>query len=463
MEFKYQELFPQVADTTPYRRLTQDLIATEKFSGKTILKIQPKALTFLAKEAFKEVSFYYHTSYLRQLARILEDPEASDNDRFVAWSLLKNAVIAAEGRLPMCQDTGTAMIFARKGEQVWTGANDEALLSEGVFEVFQQRNLRYSQLAPLTMFDENNTGTNLPAQIEICAVPGSEYEFVFIAKGGGSSNKTFLYQETPALLKETALLEFLKEKIPALGTAACPPYHVAVVIGGLSPDLNLRCVRLASAGYYRNLPTTGNEFGRAFRDLEWERRVLELAQSSGLGAQFGGKYLALDVQVIRLPRHAASCPVGIGVSCNADRNIKAKITQDGIFLEQLENHPEIFLPPDLESKMAPSVPLCLDQPMPVILRELSKLPIKTRLSLSGALIVARDQAHARIKRMLNQGQPLPEYFKNHPIYYAGPAKTPVGMPVGSLGPTTASRMDEYADEFMRHGGSLVMIAKGDRT
>ncbi len=461
--FRYQEPFPLQSDTTPYRLLTQDYISQETFCGKPILKVEPAALALLAREAFSDVSFYLRTSHLEKVARILEDPEASENDRFVALTLLKNSAVAAQGVLPTCQDTGTAVIFAKKGESVWTGANDEEWLTRGVYEIFQKKNLRYSQLAPLKMFEEKNTGTNLPAQIEIYAAQGPEYHFLFLAKGGGSANKTFLYQETKSLLNEKSLEKFLREKIFSLGTAACPPYHLAVVIGGTSAEAALKCVKLASAGYYDDLPVQGNESGRAFRDLEWEDRIGLLAQESGIGAQFGGKYLAHDIRVVRLPRHAASCPVGIGVSCSADRNIKGKITFEGIFLEQLELHPEKFIPEGERLKMAEPAPVNLDKPMPEILKELARYPVKTRLSLSGPMIVARDMAHARIKKMLDEGRPMPEYFKKYPIYYAGPAKTPEGMPTGSFGPTTAGRMDGYVEEFMKHGGSKVMLAKGNRS
>ena len=438
--------------------MTRDYVSEEKLGGRTFLKVDPEALSLLAKQALRDVSFYLRTSHLEKVAAILEDPEASENDRFVALTLLKNSAIAAKGVLPTCQDTGTTLVFAKKGQQVLTDGRDEEHLTRGIYDTFQEKNLRYSQLAPLNMFEEKNTGTNLPAQIEIYAVPGNEYEFLFLAKGGGSANKTFLYQETKAILNEKSLDKYLREKLFVLGTAACPPYHIAVVIGGTSAEAALKAVKLASAGYYDGLPTRGSELGQAFRDLEWEDRVFHMAQETGIGAQFGGKYLAHDVRVVRLPRHAASCPVGIGVSCSADRNIKAKITREGIFLEQLEVNPERFVPKEAKLTLSKSVPIHLDRPMPEILKELSKYPVKTRLALSGTLVVARDAAHARIKQMLDEGKPLPDYLKKYPLYYAGPAKTPEGMPTGSFGPTTAGRMDIYVEEFMKHGGSMIMLA-----
>ncbi len=462
-EFKYQEPFPLAKDSTPYRLLTRDFVKTVEVDGRKILKVEPEALTFLAREALKDISFYLRTAHLEKVANILKDPEASDNDRFVALTLLKNAAIAAEGQLPSCQDTGTALVFAKKGESVWTGGEDEVHLSKGIYEIFQTKSLRYSQLAPLTLFDEKNTGTNLPAQIEIYSTKGNEYNFLFLAKGGGSANKSFLYQETKSLLNEKSLTAFLEQKLFSLGTSACPPYHIAVVIGGTSAEATLKAVKLASAGYYDSLPTKGNDLGQAFRDLEWEAKVYELACHTGIGAQFGGKYLAHDVRVIRLPRHAASCPVGLGVSCSADRNIKAKITSEGIFLEELDRNPARFVPHEESFELQKTVEINLDCPMKEILAELSKYPIKTRLSLNGTLIVARDVAHARIKKMLEEGKPMPDYFKNHPIYYAGPAKTPEGMPTGSFGPTTAGRMDGYVNEFMGHGGSMITLAKGNRS
>lgn len=462
-EFQFQEIYPLQGDKTEYRLLSRDFISTEKAMGETFLKIQPEALTLLARQAFHDTSFYLRTAHLEKVAKILDDPEASENDRFVALTLLKNAAIATTGQLPMCQDTGTALVFAKKGQRVWTGASDESSLSKGIFEVFQKDSLRYSQMAPLTMFEEKNTGTNLPAQIEIYAAEGAEYHFLFIAKGGGSANKSLLFQETKSVLNEKSLEKFLKEKLFSLGTAACPPYHIAVVIGGTSAEATLKAVKLASAGYYDGLPVKGSAAGQAFRDLEWEKKIFEMAQETGIGAQFGGKYLAHDVRVVRLPRHAASCPVGIGVSCSADRNIKAKITAEGIFLEKLETNPERFLPKDSAVAASKTVEIDLDRPMKEILRELSKHPVKTRLSLNGTLIVARDIAHAKLKERLEQGKELPDYFKNHSVYYAGPAKTPEGMPTGSFGPTTAGRMDGYVEDFMKQGGSMIMLAKGNRS
>ncbi len=393
---------------------------------------------------------------------ILDDPEATDNDRFVAYNLLQNATVAAEGQLPSCQDTGTAIVMGKKGEDVYTGVNDAEWLSKGIYNTYQEKNLRFSQIVPLTMFDEKNSGSNLPAQIDLYAGQGAKYEFLFLAKGGGSANKTFLYQKTKSLLNDASLEEFIKEKIKDLGTSACPPYHLAFVIGGTSAEANLAAVKKASAGYYDHLPTEGNMGGQAFRDLEWEKRVNEICQKSTIGAQFGGKYFTHDVRVIRLPRHAASCPVGLGVSCSADRNIKAKITKEGLFVEQLEKNPRRLLP-EMPPQLEPPVTIDLDRPMAEVLAELSKYPIKTRLKLNGTLIVARDMAHAKIKEIIDSGKPMPEYFKNHPIYYAGPAKTPEGMPSGSFGPTTAGRMDSYVDQFQSVGGSMIMLAKGNRS
>ena len=462
MDFKYQDPYPILKDDTVYKKLTSDYVKVEKLGDREILTIDPKGLEFLAEEAMADVSFMLRSSHLESLRRIIDDPEATDNDRFVAYNLLQNAAVAVEGALPSCQDTGTAIVMGKKGENVYTGVDDGEYLSKGIYNTYQKRNLRYSQVVPLTMFDEKNSGSNLPAQIDIYAKKGDYYEFLFLTKGGGSANKTFLYQKTKSLLNEKSLEAFVKERISDLGTAACPPYHLALVIGGTSAEANLAAVKKASAKYYDNLPTEGNEAGQAFRDLEWEAKVQKICQESAIGAQFGGKYLTHDVRVIRLPRHAASCPVGMGVSCSADRNIKGKITKEGIFLEQLEQDPKRFLPatpPHLEE----AVEINLNQPMSDILAELSKYPIKTRLKLNGTLIVARDIAHAKIKELLDAGQPMPEYFKNHPIYYAGPAKTPEGMASGSFGPTTAGRMDVYVDEFQSHGGSMVMLAKGNRT
>ncbi len=462
MEFQYQEPFPILKDDTQYRKLSSEYLKVDYLGGREILSIEPKALELLAENALADVSFMLRSSHLQKLKNIIDDPEATDNDRFVAYNLLQNAAVAVEGALPSCQDTGTAICVAKKGENVYTGANDAEWISRGIYNTYQNRNLRYSQVVPLTMFEEKNSGSNLPAQIDIYATKGEEYKFLFLAKGGGSANKTFLYQKTKSLLNETALEAFVRERIMDLGTAACPPYHLALVIGGTSAEANLAAVKKASAGYYDHLPTEGNMGGQAFRDLEWERRVQKICQESAIGAQFGGKYLTHDVRVIRLPRHAASCPVGMGVSCSADRNIKGFISRDGIFLEQLETDPKRFLPetaPHLEA----AVTIDLNRPMPEILAELSRYPIKTRLSLNGTLIVARDIAHAKIKELIDSGKPMPEYFKNHPIYYAGPAKTPEGMASGSFGPTTAGRMDVYVDEFQSLGGSMIMLAKGNRS
>ena len=461
-EFKYQKPFPIQKDTTEYRLLTKDYVSTIEVEGRKILKVDPKGLELLAKEAIHDVSFYLRASHLEKLANILKDSEASDNDRFVAHTMLLNQVVSAEGELPTCQDTGTAIVIGKKGENVWTGGHDAEALSKGIFETYKEKNLRYSMVVPYTMFDEKNTGTNLPAQIDIYAEGDNSYEFLFITKGGGSGNKTFLYQQTKALLTEEALTKFIKEKIKDLGTSACPPYHLALVIGGTSAEANLTTVKKASTGYLDHLPTQGNDGGQAFRDLEWEAKVQKICEESTIGAQFGGKYFVHDVKVIRLPRHAASCPVGLGVSCSADRNIKAKITADGIFLEQLEKNPARFVP-ERAPELAAPINIDLDRPMEEVLKELSKYPIKTRLNLSGTLIVARDIAHARIKKMIDEGKPMPEYFKKHPVYYAGPAKTPKGMASGSFGPTTAGRMDSYVDLFQSLGGSMIMVAKGNRS
>lgn len=461
-EFHYQDPYPILKDTTEYRKITSDYVTVEKVGDREVLHIDPKGLELLAQEALSDVSFYLRTSHLEKLRRILDDPEATDNDRFVAYNLLQNATIAAEGQLPSCQDTGTAIVMGKKGEDVYTGVNDAEWLSKGIYNTYQEKNLRFSQVVPLSMFEEKNSGTNLPAQIDIYAGQGPKYEFLFLAKGGGSANKSFLYQKTKSLLNDKSLEEFVREKIKDLGTAACPPYHLALVIGGTSAEANLAAVKKASAGYFDHLPTEGNMGGQAFRDLEWEERVNRICQESTIGAQFGGKYFTHDVRVIRLPRHAASCPVGLGVSCSADRNIKGKITKDGIFVEQLEKDPRRLLP-ELPPQLEPPVVIDLDRPMKEVLAELSKYPIKTRLKLNGTLIVARDMAHAKIKELIDSGKPMPEYFKNHPIYYAGPAKTPEGMPSGSFGPTTAGRMDSYVDQFQSMGGSMIMLAKGNRS
>jgi fumarate hydratase class I len=461
-DFIYEKPFQIQKDDTEYRKLSDKFVSTIEVDGQKILKIEPAGLELLAKEAMADVSFYLRSAHLEKLANILKDPEATDNDRFVAYVMLKNSEVAAKGELPTCQDTGTAIVSAKKGEKVWTGADDAEYLSKGIFSTYKDRNLRYSQVVPLTMFDEKNSGSNLPAQIDIYSDKGNEYEFLFMTKGGGSGNKTFLYQMTKSLLNEESLTKFVKEKIKDLGTSACPPYHLALVIGGTSAEANLATVKKASAGYFDNLPTEGNESGRAFRDLVWEEKIQNICHEYGVGAQFGGKYFVHDVRVIRMTRHAASCPVGIGVSCSADRNIKAKINADGIFLEQLEKNPAKYLPakaPELDA----AVEIDLDRPMEEVLKELSKYPVKTRLNLKGTLIVARDIAHARIKEMIDAGEPMPEYFKNHPVYYAGPAKTPKGMPSGSFGPTTAGRMDVYVDQFQSLGGSMIMVAKGNRS
>ena len=461
-EFIYGKPFQIQKDNTSYRLLSKDHVKPVELEGRIFLKVEPEALEIIAREAVSEISFYLRTSHLEKLSSILADPEATDNDRFVAWVMLRNTVIAAEGKLPWCQDTGTAIVIGKKGESVLTGANDAFHLSKGIYETFRDKNLRYSQIVPLTMFDEKNSGTNLPAQVDIYSVEGASYEFLFITKGGGSANKTFLYQQTKSLLNEESLTKFVKEKIKDLGTSACPPYHLALVIGGTSAEATLKAVKEASAGYYDNLPVTGDATGRAFRDIEWEKKIEQICHEYGVGAQFGGKYFVHDVRVIRMPRHAASCPVGLGVSCSADRNIKAKITADGIFIEELEKNPARFMPPKAPELEKPVV-IDLDRPMSEVLAELTNYPVKTRLSLNGTLIVARDIAHARIKKMVDEGKPMPEYFKNHPVYYAGPAKTPEGMASGSFGPTTAGRMDSYVDLFQGLGGSLIMVAKGNRS
>ena len=461
-EFNYEKPFPLQGDNTEYKLLSKEYVSTINVDGREVLKVDPKGIELLAERAMEDVSFMLRTAHLEKVAKILDDPEATDNDRFVAHTLLKNAQIAVEGQLPSCQDTGTAIVMGKKGENVFTGSDDAKYLSKGIFNTYQNRNLRYSQVVSSNMFEEKNTGTNLPAQIDIYAEQGNEYKFLFLAKGGGSANKTYLYQQTKALLNEKSLTEFVTAKIKDLGTAACPPYHLAFVVGGTSAEANLKAVKMASAGYYDELPTAGSIGGRAFRDLEWEDKIQKICQQSKIGAQFGGKYFTHDVKVIRLPRHAASCPVGIGVSCSADRNIKGKITKDGIFLEQLETNPGRFIPKN-EPHLQPAVEVDLDQPMEEQLKILSQYPIKTRLNLKGTLIVARDIAHAKIKEMIDAGKPMPDYFKNHPVYYAGPAKTPEGMPSGSFGPTTANRMDPYVDEFQSLGGSMIMLAKGNRS
>ena len=462
--YVHHQMFPIGADDTPYRKLTGDHVSVEKFGSESVLRIQSEALTLLTAEAFRDTSHLLRPAHLKQLAAILDDSEASDNDRFVAMDLLKNANIAAGGILPMCQDTGTAIVMAKKGQNVWTGGGDEAAISAGVLKTYTETNLRYSQLAPLDLFTEKNTGSNLPAQIEIYADDGDAYKFLFIAKGGGSANKTFLYQETKQLLNEKRLTEFLDEKIRTLGTAACPPYHLVVVIGGTSAELTLKTVKLASTKYLDKLPTSGNEHGQAFRDLEWEQRIHKMTQNMGIGAQFGGKYFCHDVRVVRLPRHGASCPVGIGVSCSADRQIKGKITAEGVFLEELETNPAQYLPEVTDDHLGGHVvEIDLNRPMAEVLAELTKHPVKTRLSLNGPIIVARDIAHAKLQERLDAGEDLPQYFKDHGVYYAGPAKTPEGYASGSFGPTTAGRMDSYVDRFQAAGGSMFMLAKGNRS
>ncbi|MDA0766634.1 MAG: fumarate hydratase [Verrucomicrobia bacterium] len=463
MDFHYQPLFPLGPDQTEYEKISSDHVSTLQAGDRTILKVAPEALTLLANEAIKAISFKLRTAHLKQVAAILDDPEASENDHMVALMLLKNAAIASHGILPACQDTGTAIVMGKKGEQVWTESNDEESLSRGIFKTYQEENLRYSQVAPLSMFEETNTKNNLPAQFDLYTTPGDEYSFLFITKGGGSANKTFLYQETKALLNPASLRKFCIEKLRSLGTSACPPYHLALVIGGTSAETCLKTVKMASTRYYDALPTSGNEHGRAFRDLEMEAELLEIAREIGIGAQFGGKYFALDARVIRLPRHGASCPVGLGVSCSADRQAKAKITRDGIFLEKLETNPGQFIPAKYKDWKFHGVAIDLDAGMDEVLATLNKYPVTTAVSLSGTIIVARDSAHAKLKERLDQTGDLPDYFKQHPVYYAGPAKTPEGLPSGSFGPTTAGRMDGYVDLFQSHGGSMVMLAKGNRS
>ncbi len=462
--FHFQKLFELGEDDTEYRLLTDEFVSTDTFNGQEILKVEPEALSQLIKAAMHDLSFMLRPKHLEQVASILEDEESSENDRHVALTLLRNAEIAAQGVLPFCQDTGTAIVMGKKGQQVWTGANDEEAISKGVYETYTSDNLRYSQTAPMTMYEEKNTRTNLPAQIDLYAAEGAEYKFLCLAKGGGSANKTFLYQETKALLNPEKLENFMLEKMITLGTSACPPYHLVFVIGGTSAEACLKTVKVASTKDLDNLPTTGNEHGRAFRDVELEQKMLGRAQECGIGAQFGGKYFALDVRIIRLPRHGASCPVGIGVSCSADRNIKAKINRSGLWVEKLEGDPGRLIPASVGGqKKAEVVSLDLNRPMKDILAELSEYPVQTRLSLNGTIIVARDIAHAKLQERLDAGEDLPQYFKDHPVYYAGPAKTPKGLPSGSFGPTTAGRMDAYVAPFQERGGSMIMLAKGNRT
>jgi len=464
LEFRYVEPFPLSKDATRYRKLSSDLVSVARFDGQEVLKVAPEALTLVTREAFRDVSFLYRPGHLAQVAAILDDPEASANDRGVALALLRNAEVAAGMILPMCQDTGTATIIGKKGQRVFTDGKDEEHLSRGVFETYTKENLRYSQTVPLTLYDEANSGTNLPAQIDLYATDGMEYHFLMIAKGGGSANKTYLFQETKALLNPASLVKFLTEKMKMLGTAACPPYHLAFVIGGTSADACLKAVKLASARALDGLPTSGGERGQAFRDVELEGQLLDAARKTGIGAQFGGKYFALDARVVRLPRHGASCPIGMGVSCSADRNILARIDREGIWLEELERKPARFIPDRLRGRShRPKVVVDLRLSMKEILAELSKHKVATEVSLNGPIVVARDIAHARLKDRLDKGEGLPQYFKDHPVYYAGPAKTPEGKPSGSFGPTTAGRMDSYVDLFQSRGGSMVMIAKGNRS
>lgn len=463
-EFKYAPMFQTGEDKTEYYLLTKEGVSTSEFEGKTILKVSKEALTQLTNTAFRDVNFLLRRSHNEQVAKILSDPEASDNDRYVALTFLRNAEVACKGVLPFCQDTGTAIIHGEKGQRVWTDFCDEEALSLGVYKTYTEENLRYSQNAPLNMYDEVNTRCNLPAQIDIEATEGDEYKFLCVVKGGGSANKTYFYQETKAILNKETLVPFLLEKMKTLGTAACPPYHIAFVIGGTSAEKNLLTVKLASTRFYDGLPTTGDETGRAFRDVQLEQELLEASHKIGLGAQFGGKYFAHDIRVVRLPRHGASCPVGLGVSCSADRNIKAKINKDGIWIEKLDDQPGNLIPEELRNAgEGNSVKIDLNLPMDEIRKELTKYPVSTRLSLNGTIIVARDIAHAKLKERLDRGEGLPDYFKNHPVLYAGPAKTPQGLPCGSMGPTTANRMDTYVDLFQQNGGSMVMIAKGNRT
>jgi fumarate hydratase class I len=464
-EFEFTELFPLGHDDTPYRLVSTEHVRTVETPLGTYLQVDPEAITLITQEAMRDIAHFLRPGHLEQLAKILDDPEASDNDRFVALDLLKNSAISAGGVLPMCQDTGTAIVKAKKGERVFTGGGDEQAIARGVFNTYQTSNLRYSQMAPLNMYDEVNTGNNLPAEIKISAVEGDAYKFLFMAKGGGSANKSYLFQETKALLNEKTLLPWLFEKMKTLGTSACPPYHLAVVIGGTSAEIAVETAKLASARYLDSLPTEGSKLGHAFRDLDLEAKVLKLSQETGIGAQFGGKYFCHDVRVIRLPRHGASCPVGMAVSCSADRQMLGKITKDGIFLEQLETDPARFLPDITHDDLADAqvVHIDLNRPMADIRAELGKYPVKTRVMLNGPMVVARDIAHAKIKERLDRGEPMPQYLQDFCVYYAGPAKTPDGMASGSFGPTTAGRMDSYVDEFQAAGGSFVMLAKGNRS
>jgi fumarate hydratase class I len=462
--FHYQKQFPLGKDQAEYRLLTDEFVNTVDFDGESILKVEPQALTYLAEIAMKEISFKLRTNHLEQVAAILDDPEATENDRTIALTMLRNAEVAAHGVLPFCQDTGTAIILGKKGQRVWTGGQDESALSQGVYNTYTKENLRYSQTVPISMYEEKNTGCNLPAQIDLLATDGDSYDFLFVAKGGGSANKTFLFQETKALLNPANLEKFCIEKMGTLGTSACPPYHIAIVIGGTSAETTMKTVKLSSTKYYDQLPTEGNEHGQAFRDLALEAKLLGYTRKMGYGAQFGGKYFALDVRVVRLPRHGASCPVGIGVSCSADRNVKARIDKYGVWLEKLEDNPGRFIPDSAEiAKPKESVKIDLNRPMAEILAELTQYPITTPLSLSGTIVVARDSAHAKLQERIDRGEGLPDYIKNHPVYYAGPAKTPTGKPSGSFGPTTAGRMDSYVGPFQAEGGSMIMLAKGNRS
>ncbi|HQP23510.1 MAG TPA: fumarate hydratase [Bacteroidales bacterium] len=463
-EFKYQKPFPLGKDHTDYYLLSKDYVSTTQFEGREILKVQPEALRLLARTAMRDCSFLLRPAHQAQVAAILDDPQASENDKYVALTMLRNAEVSAKGVLPFCQDTGTATVVAKKGQEVWTGGGDEEALSHGVYDTYTRENLRYSQTIALDMYREKNSGCNLPAQIDIQSVDGNEYNFLFIAKGGGSQNKTYLFQETKALLNPKTLEAFLIDKMRSLGTAACPPYHIAFVIGGTSADMTLKTVKLASTHYYDSLPLEGNDYGQAFRDVQLEEKMLKAARELGIGAQFGGKYFAHDLRIIRLPRHGASCPVGLAVSCSADRNIKARINKEGIWLEKLEENPGRYIPEALRrSGEGEAVKIDLNRPMKEILSDLSQYPVATRLSLSGTIIVGRDIAHAKLKERLDAGQGLPQYIKDHPIYYAGPAKQPQGLPSGSFGPTTAGRMDSYVDLFQQNGGSMIMIAKGNRS
>ena len=463
-DFQFHEPFPLKKDETEYRLLTNEGVSTATFDGKEVLKVEPSALTRLAREAIRECSFFLRKAHNEQVAKILSDPEASQNDKGVALAFLRNAEIAARGELPICQDTGTATVMGKKGQQVWTGVDDEAALSQGIWETYRRENLRYSQTSALNLYDEKNTGDNLPAQVDLYATKGAEYKFLFVTKGGGSANKTMLWQETKALLNPATLEKFLIEKMKYLGTAACPPYHIAIAIGGTSAEANLKTVKLASTKYYDGLPTTGGAVGQAFRDLELEQKLLDAANKLGIGAQFGGKYFAHDVRVVRLPRHGASCPVGMGVSCSADRNVKAKIDRNGLWIEDLDHDPGRLIPaPYKTGKHEHGVAIDLNRPMAEIRAELSKHPVSTPLLLTGTLVVARDIAHAKFKELIDAGKGLPQYLKDHPVYYAGPAKTPPGKPSGSFGPTTAGRMDSYVDLLQSNGASMVMIAKGNRS